>query len=71
MERLLLFRKTMFAGEFSSRDLKRERAYSMEEYVFNFSVEANDIAGSTAGSVVVSATCFASYGKKNRSMLLS
>ena len=64
MERLLLFRKAMFAGEFSSRALKLGRAYSMEIYVFNVSVEAHDIAGSTARSVVVSATCFAFYRKK-------
>lgn len=70
MDNLVSLRKAMFAGQFSSRALKRGRAYSMEGYVFNVNVEASDTAGSRGGSVVVSATCFASYRKKRKHAVL-
>ena len=72
MEKLELLRQAMFVDKFSKRALKRGRAYSMEGYVFNVSVEAEGGGPSLSSSTSflrVSASCFASYRKSGSTLL--
>lgn len=66
MDKLLSLRKEAFAKEFSARALKRARAYSMEGYVFDVSVSAEDSGDAAVSIVSVEAKCFASYRKKRK-----
>ena len=62
----MLLRQAMLVDKFSKRAVKRGRAYLMEGYVFNISVEAEGggLSSSSSTSFLrVSASCFSSYRK--------